>query len=148
MNALTTLRENLRLRPHWMNALMLFCAYMTFVYLPWDVLLKPLAEDQEVWFGLMFTGWAAKLGGVLHWLVYGAGFWGFWKMRPWMFPWAALYTAQIALGMLVWSFLDERGGGIVSGLVVATVFLALAVALWRSTYFKAVDASAATSGAE
>ena len=63
-----------------MNALMLFCAYMTFIYLPWDVLLKPLSEDQEVWFGLLFTGWAAKAGGVLHWYVYGAGFWGFWKI--------------------------------------------------------------------
>ena len=131
-----------------MNALMLFCAYMTFIYLPWDVLLKPLNEDQEVWFGLMFTGWAAKLGGVLHWFVYGAGFWGFWKMRPWMFPWAGLYTAQIALGMLVWSFLDERGGGIVSGLVVATLFLALAVALWRSNRFKAIDASIDVGAAE
>ncbi len=148
MNVFASLRNNLQLRPHWMNALLLFCAYMTFVYLPWDVLLKPLAEDQEVWFGLLFTGWAAKLGGVLHWFVYGAGFWGFWKMRPWMFPWAALYTAQIALGMLVWSFLDERGGGIVSGLVVAAVFLALAIALWRSPCFRPADASAAGSGAE
>lgn len=135
MNALSILRSNLTLRPHWMNALMLFCAYMTFVYLPWDVLLKPLAEDQEVWFGLLFTGWAAKLGGVLHWFVYGAGFWGFWKMRSWMFPWAALYTAQIALGMFVWSYLDERGGGIVPAIVVASLFLSLAIALWRTDHF-------------
>lgn len=137
MSALTTLRANLKRRPHWMNALMLFCAYMSFVYLPWDVLIKPLAEDQEVWFGLLFTGWAAKLGGVLHWFVYGAGFWGFWKMRPWMFPWAALYTAQIAFGMFLWSALDGRGGGMTSGLLVALPFLALAIALWRSPLFKA-----------
>lgn len=116
---------------------MLFCAYMTFIYLPWDVLLKPLAEDQEVWFGLMFTGWAAKVGGVLHWYVYGAGFWGFWKMRSWMFPWAALYTAQIAVGMFVWSYLDDRGSGVTSGLIVAAVFLALAAALWRTEHFRA-----------
>ena len=148
MKALAALRTNLNLRPHWMNALMLFCAYMTFVYLPWDVLLKPLAEDQEVWFGLLFTGWAAKLGGVLHWFVYGAGFWGFWKMRPWMFPWAGLYTAQIALGMFVWSFLDERGGGIVPALVVALIFLALAIALWRTSYFKTIDASVDVASAK
>ena len=148
MSAFTVLRSNLKLRPHWMNALMLFCAYMTFMYLPWDVLLKPLAEDQEVWFGLMFTGWAAKLGGVLHWFVYGAGFWGFWKMRSWMFPWAGLYKAQIALGMFVWSVLDERGGSMVSALVVAGLFLALAVALWRTNYFKSSDVPAAVSDAE
>lgn len=136
MNALSALRNNLKLRPHWMNALLLFCTYMTFIYLPWDVLLKPLAEDQEVWFGLLFTGWAAKFGGLLHWFVYGAGFWGFWKMRSWMFPWAALYTAQIAIGMLIWSYLDERGAGALSGLVVAIPFLALAVALWRTQHFK------------
>lgn len=136
MSALTTLKDNLNRRPHWMNALMLFCAYMTFIYLPWDVLLKPLAEDQEVWFGLLFTGWAAKLGGLLHWFVYGAGLWGFWKMRPWMSLWAALYTAQIALGMFVWSYLDSRGGGALSGLLVAVPFLILAVLLFRSKHFK------------
>ena len=27
-----------------MNALLLFCAYMTFVYVPWDFLSKPVAE--------------------------------------------------------------------------------------------------------
>lgn len=128
-----------------MNALMLFCAYMTFIYLPWDVLLKPLSEDQEVWFGLLFTGWAAKAGGFLHWYVYGAGFWGFWKMRTWMFPWAALYTAQIAASMAVWSFLDARGDGITTGLLVAIPFLTLAAALWRTSYFKPADKKAETA---
>jgi len=139
MNFSSALRDNLKRRPHWMNALMLFCAYMTFIYLPWDVLLKPLAEDQEVWFGLLFTGWAAKLGGVLHWFVYGAGLWGFWKMRPWMSLGASLYAAQIALGMFVWSYLDARGSGAVSGLLVAMPFLILAVLLWRSKHFKPSD---------
>ena len=128
-----------------MNALMLFCAYMTFIYLPWDVFSKPLSEDQEVWFGLLFTGWAAKAGGFLHWYVYGAGFWGFWKMRTWMFPWAALYTAQIAASMAVWSFLDARGDGITTGLLVAIPFLTLAAALWRTSYFKPADKKAETA---
>lgn len=145
MQAINSLLSNLKSRPLWMTALMLFCAYMTFIYLPWDVLVKPLSEDQEVWFGLLFTGWAAKAGGVLHWYVYGAGLWGFWKMRSWMFPWAALYTAQISLGMFIWSFLDDRGSGLISGLVVATPFLALAVVLWRTPHFKAtVETSAAS----
>lgn len=124
---------------------MLFCGYMTFIYLPWDVLLKPLSEDQEVWFGLLFTGWAAKIGGVLHWYVYGAGLWGFWKKRTWMFPWAALYTAQIAVGMFVWSFLDERGSGFTTGLLVAIPFLALTAALWRTSYFRASAEAVETS---
>jgi len=136
MGLFNTLLTNLKSRSHWMNALMIFCGYMTFIYLPWDILLKPLAEDQEVWFGLLFTGWAAKAGGLLHWYVYGAGFWGFWKMRSWMFPWASLYTAQIAIGMFVWSFLDDRGGGVASGLLVALPFLLLAVALWRTKQFQ------------
>lgn len=127
---------------------MLFCAYMTFVYLPWDVLLKPLAEDQEVWFGLLFTGWAAKAGGLLHWYVYGAGFWGFWKMRTWMFPWASLYTAQIAVGMFIWSFLDTRGSGVTTGLLVAIPFLALAIALWRTRYFKKLEEATEDRGSE
>ncbi|MEX0964518.1 MAG: hypothetical protein WDZ52_10825 [Pseudohongiellaceae bacterium] len=148
MNAITALKSNLKRRPHWMNALMLFCAYMTFIYLPWDVLLKPLAQDQEVWFGLLFTGWAAKLGGLLHWFVYGAGFWGFWKMRPWMFPWAGAYTAQIAFGMLLWNALDESGSGVVSGLIAASLFLALAIALWRTRLFKQAQPVIAANAAE
>ena len=54
------LRKLLNGRPHWMNALMLFCIFMTFIYMPWDIFIKPVAVDQEVWFGFMFTGWAAK----------------------------------------------------------------------------------------
>ena len=125
-----------------MNALMLFCAYMTFIYLPWDIFIKPLAEDQEVWFGLLFTGWAAKAGGVLHWCVYGAGFWGFWKMRTWMFPWAALYTMQVAVSMFVWSFLEDRVSGVTTGLMMAIPFLALTAALWRTSHFRPAEKSA------
>ena len=67
------LREGLARRPLWMNAILAFCTYMTFIYLPWDVFIKPLEVDQEVWFGVLFTGWAAKAGALLHWFVYGAG---------------------------------------------------------------------------
>jgi hypothetical protein len=123
---------NLKLRPWWMNGILLFCAFMTFIYLPWDVFIKPIDQDQEVWFGVLFTGWAAKFGALLHWIVYGAGFWGFLKMKPWIHPWAAVYVAQIAFGMLLWSAMDERGSGLVRGAVVAIPFIALAVALVRS----------------
>jgi hypothetical protein len=118
---LSNIRAQLKLRPWWMNGLLLFCAFMTFLYVPWDIFIKPLSQDQEVWFGLLFTGWSAKFGAVLHWCVYGAGTWGFWKMRPWMHPGAALYALQIALGMLIWSSMDERGSGLINGLLVAIV---------------------------
>ena len=132
MDRLAALRNNFKLRPMWMNALLLFCAYMTFIYVPWDFLFKPLAEDQEVWFGILLTGWAAKATEPLHWAIYAAGTVGFWRMRPWMHPWAAVYVIQIAIGMFVWSMLDERSRGWTGGIVVAIPFVILAVALWRA----------------
>ena len=53
------LRDAFARRPLWMNALMLFSAYMALVYVPWDFFGKPLVADEEVWFGYRFTGWAA-----------------------------------------------------------------------------------------
>ena len=96
-------------RPGWINALMVFCAYMAFVYVPWDLFLKPVARDEEVWFGILFHGWAAKLTAPPHWAIYAAGLFGFWRMRAWMWPWAAVYAAQVALGMLVWPLLYVGG---------------------------------------
>ena len=122
----------LRRRPWWMNLLWGFCLYMTFVYLPFDLFLKPVAEDEEVWFGFVLHGWAAKLTEPLHWLIYGAGAFGFWKMSRWMWPWAAVYAVQVALAMLVWNLIDSRGGGIVPGLVSMAVVAVPAIALWRA----------------
>ena len=53
-----------------MQLLLAFSIFMTFVYLPWDVLIQPLGEDQEVWFGVRFyrlvcqTGRIAALAGL------------------------------------------------------------------------------------
>lgn len=129
---LQAIKDNIGLRPWWMNVILLFCAFMTFIYLPWDIFIKPLAEDQEVWFGYMFTGWAAKAGALLHWLVYGAGFYGFLKMKAWLHPWAALYVLQIAIGMLVWSISEDFWSGLLSGGITALVFASLALALLRA----------------
>jgi hypothetical protein len=115
-----------------MNATLLFCAYMAFIYVPWDFLFKPVAQDQEVWFGILLTGWAAKATEPLHWAIYMAGTVGFWRMRPWMHPWAALYVVQVAISMFVWALLDERSPGWWAGLVSATPFIILASALWRA----------------
>ena len=132
MSLTQRLKSNLQSRPHWMNAILLFCAYMTFIYLPWDVFIKPLGADQEVWLGLMFTGWSAKIGGVLHWLVYGAGCYGFWAMKRWLHPWAAIYVLQIAFSMVISATISAGGPGALVGAIVAGLFVALAVALWRN----------------
>ncbi len=116
-----------------MNALLAFCAYMALIYLPWDIFIKPVERDVEVWFGLSFTGWAAKILALPHWGVYAAGMIGFWGMRSWMWPWASVYVAQVALGMAVWPIL-ERGGpvGWITGILAGLVFAIPAAALWRA----------------
>ena len=113
---------------------MVFSAYMAFIYVPWDFFLKPVAEDEEVWFGVLFTGTAAKILEIPHWMVYAAGAYGFRRMRSWMWPWAAVYTAQVAIGMLVWSVLYAPGGALrwIFALTSFAAFGALAVALWRA----------------
>lgn len=131
------LREVFGRRPGWMNALMLFCAYMAFVYVPWDFLAKPLAHDEEVWFGVRLTGWWAKATEPLHGLIYGLGAYGFWHMRSWMWPWAAVYAAQVAIAMAVWPVLyrQEVGGAALAlpiGLLSFAAFSALTLALWRA----------------
>ncbi len=131
---MTYIKEQLQKRPWWMNGLMLFCAYMTFVYVPWDFLSKPVAEAEEVWFGIMLTGMAAKATEPLHWLIYFCGMRGFWRQKTWMHPWAAVYTAQIAIGMLVWNLVDPRGGGLTAGVLIAIPFLILTFLLWREKF--------------
>ncbi len=127
------LKQRFAQRPGWMNALMVFAAFQVLVYSPWDILLKPLAEDEDVWMGILFTGWSAKVGGVLHLLIYAAGLYGFWRMRRWMWPWASLYVAQMAFAMLVWPIAYVGGTrGWVMGIASAAAFGALAAALWRA----------------
>lgn len=125
------IKDNLSRRPWWMNSLLLFCTYMTFVYVPWDFLSKPVTEAEEVWFGIMLTGMAAKATEPLHWLIYFCGMRGFWRQKTWMHPWAALYTLQIAFGMFVWSVLDSQGSGPLAGLLAAIPFVVIAALLWR-----------------
>ena len=116
-------------RPLWVNVLLAFTAFMAFVYTPWDFFVKPVAEDQEVWLGFVLTGWAAKATEPIHGAIYAAFAWGLWKMRPWMRFWGTLYIAQMAVAMLIWNLLDERGH-VLAGIVSAVVFVALARAYW------------------
>lgn len=125
------LRENFSARPIWLNVLLLFCAYMTFIYLPWDIFIKPVAEDREVWFGFTFAGWWAKGTALLHWLVYGAGTYGLWHMHKWMWPWAFIYVLQVAFSMAAWPFFAGRETTLI-GVIPASLFLLLAFFLWRA----------------
>jgi hypothetical protein len=128
------LAQRLRGRPGWLDALYLFCCWMAFVYVPWDLFVKPVARDEEVWFGIIFSGWAAKLGGVAHWFVYAAGAYGLRRMSAFLWPWAAIYSAQVALSMWVWNgrYPEHGGVGWFFGLFAALPFAWLALVLWRS----------------
>jgi uncharacterized protein len=122
-------RVQLDRRPWWMNVLMLLCAYVAFVHVPRDFCCTPLARDAEVWFGITLRGWAAKATEPLHWLIYLGGAYGFWRMRPWMWPWAAVYTWQVALAVLIWEVHAGHGlRAIVGGAAIAVV----GWALWRA----------------
>ena len=107
-------------RPWWMNGLMYFCIFMAAIALPLDLFHTPVAHDDQVWFGIVWHGWAAKLGELAHWAVYAAGAYGFWRMRTWMWPWAAVYAGQVAFSMFVW-FAVHRGGP--GGFIVALLSL-------------------------
>ncbi len=115
-----------------MNLLFYFCVFMTFVYLPFDLFGKPVVEDQEVWFGFTLTGWWAKTTALGHWFIYGAGAYGFWKMKSWMWPWAAVYAAQVVIAMFVFNIVNPNGGGWVAGVVAAAIFAVPMAALWRA----------------
>tara|TARA_Y100001970_G_scaffold158196_1_gene193491 strand:+ start:7208 stop:7630 length:423 start_codon:yes stop_codon:yes gene_type:complete len=125
--------ENILMRrPLWMNVVFLFCVYMTFVYLPWDVFVKPIAEDEEVWFGFIFYGWMAKLGGIVHWAVYGSLTYGLWFMRPWAWSCVGLYLLQIAWSMCVWALLTDSPNSGWASLAVALMFVFLSTIFYRN----------------
>jgi short-subunit dehydrogenase len=126
-------RAMTRRRPWWMNLLMYFCMYMAFIHIPIDFLFTPLARDEQVWFGIVWRGLAAKIGELAHWAVFAAGAFGFWHMRTWMWPWAAVYAAQVTFSMVVW-FLFYRGGlgGFVATLISLAFFGGITALLWRA----------------
>lgn len=122
-----------RERPWWMSATMIFCAYMAVVYLPWDLFVKPVAKDEEVWFGIEFHGYFAKLAALPHWFVYSAAVYGFRRRRPWMAFWAPAYVAQVAFSIYVWKALETGGlTGLLVGLIPALPMAGLAFAFWSS----------------
>jgi short-subunit dehydrogenase len=130
-----------RERPWWMSLTMVFCAFMAFFYMPWDIFWKPIEEDHEVWFGILFQGFWAKVAAIPHWFVYAAGVYGFRRRRPWMAFWAPAYVAQVAFGMYLWTALQTGGfSGIFVGLFPALPFIGLTYAFWNARdYFAPKD---------
>ena len=137
-SGITRIGELLRRYPLPVSGVFLFSLFMTFVYLPYDVFVKlftqSIEQAREVWFGFMLRGWSAKLTEPLHWLIYAALSYGFLRERAWVWPLAALYTLQVAVGTVVWTVLYASYGtlGNVLAGVVALLFAALAAALWRA----------------
>lgn len=119
-------------RPWWMNLMWFFAIYMTFIYLPYDIFTKEVVNAEEVWFGIVFKGWWARLTEPLHWIIYGLGAYGFWRMKSWMHPWAALYVFQVAIAMAVFNLYDPRGMGLLGASITSVIFAIPAIALWRA----------------
>lgn len=115
-------------RPGWALALALFCA-ATVVFLAARDLFVPHVRDTEVWLGFELHGTAARLTAPLHWAIFAAGAWGYWAMRPWIWPWASVYAFSIAVGHLVWNLTSPPGGGWFAGLWQLGLFSIPAVVL-------------------
>jgi len=121
-----------------MNCLFAFCLYMTFVYCPWDMFFKPQEKWEEIWFGFTLRGWPAKITEPIHWAIYAAGAYGFWHMKSWMFPWAAIYCAQVTFAMIVFNIIsgpaygDPRGGGPIAAALIGVFLAVLTYHLWRA----------------
>jgi short-subunit dehydrogenase len=125
-------QQQLRRRPWWMNGLMFVCFYYVFIYIPWDLFIKPVSIDREVFLGVMFSGRGAKLVELLHWVIYAFAAYGFWRMRPWMWPWASVYVAQMAFSSFAWGIV-HRGGlsGWIGAFVAGVPCIVVAWALWQ-----------------
>ena len=61
---------------------------------------------------------------------------GLWRMKRWMWPWAAVYAAQVAIAMGVFG---ARQGSLLGGLIPFAVFLVPTVALYRAKEHFSVD---------
>jgi len=131
-------RSSWQVQPWWMKGVWLFCLYMTFVYMPWDFFLKPQAQWEQVWLGFTIRGWPAKLTEPIHWAIYASGSWGFLHMRRWMWPWAAVYSVQVMIAMIIFNTIagpemgDGRGGGPIMSVIIGGFLAWLTWKLWQA----------------
>jgi hypothetical protein len=125
-------------RPWTATALSAFCA-ATVAFLVYRDLWVPQARAVEVWLGFEARGRAALLTAPLHWVIFAAGAWAFWRQRPWAAPAAALYCLYVALSHLVWSEASPNGQGWRVGLAQAAALSIPAALLWRGRPRRARD---------
>ena len=92
-------------------------------------LFLPDVRNTEVWLGFELTGWLARVTAPIHWAIFAAGAWGFWHVRPWVWPAATLYAFYVAISHLVWNVVSPAGGGWFAGLWQAALFSVPALAL-------------------
>jgi hypothetical protein len=59
-------------------------------------------------------------------------------MKPWMWPWASLYSAQVLIAMVIFNIIagpesgDNRGGGPIASIIAGLFFSILTVLLYRA----------------
>jgi hypothetical protein len=92
----------------------------------------PAVRDVEVWFGVEVHGAAARLTAPLHWAIFAAGAWAFWRDRAWAAPAAAAYLFYVAFSHLVWSEASPHGRGWPAGLAQAAAISVPALLLLRA----------------
>jgi hypothetical protein len=104
-----------------MTALALFCLASVIFLVPRDLFLEH-TRDVEVWFGFEVRGPWALLTAPLHWAVFLIGAWGFWSVRTWVVPAAAVYSFYVALCHLIWNQTSPSGWGWQAGLMQTLLF--------------------------
>jgi len=114
-----------------MTALAVFCLLTLVFLVPRDLCLAH-TRDVEVWLGFELHGAAARATAPLHWAIFAAGAWGFWRARPWIVPAAAAYCFYVAVSHLIWSEASPNGQGWPMGLAQAAVFSLPGIALLRA----------------
>jgi hypothetical protein len=107
-----------------------FCA-ATALFLAWRDLFLPEIGDVEVWLGFEVRGRAARLTAPLHWAIFAAGAWAFWREKPWIWTAAAAYVFYVAVSHVIWSEASPNGHGWPMGLLQGAGFSLLGAWLLR-----------------
>ncbi len=98
-------------RPRFVVALALAAAAVGMVELA-GLFARPLDSYEQVWFGYQFYGEAARVAAVPHVVLYLAGAWGLWQLRPWARIGAMAYLAYMLASFVIWGVRDHASEGV------------------------------------